>query len=203
MYIHVYVNGGTFVSWEDGRSHTDTYIYAQHIDGDGKFLWENQGNLVSEKPGLFINVAIDNRNGLLVGYSTVQNAVVQYIDSQGNRVWGDSGVQVTNRQGNIYPGEVAVISDGFKGAFVGWSERSVGTTMGYTVFIQRLDSLGQIVFVANGIALTNDTLQNVDVNLSPDNEGPSPVFSGGSPYQPVYRFQDTISTCPRHRSSFR
>jgi hypothetical protein len=160
--------GGAFVSWEDSRLGN---IYAQHINNNGKLLWDNQGILVSEKPGLFISVAADNRNGLLVGYSTVQNAVVQYIDSQGNRVWGDSGVQVTNRQGNIYPGEVAVISDGFNGAFVGWSERSIGTTLGYTVYIQRVDSSGQIVFVANGIPLTNDTLQNVDVNLSPDKEG--------------------------------
>jgi hypothetical protein len=156
--------GGAFIAWEDGRSGIDLFVYAQHIDSTGKFLWNNQGILVSEKPGLFISVFADNRNGLLVGYSTVYDAVVQYIDSLGNRVWGDSGVQVTNRPGNIWPGEVAVTSDGNGGAFIGWSEEDV-------VYIQRVDSSGQIVFVANGIALINNSLRNRDVSLSSDNEG--------------------------------
>jgi Secretion system C-terminal sorting domain len=93
--------------------------------------------------------------------------VVQYIDSLGNIAWGDSGVQVTNRPDVIYANSVAVVSDGYGGAFVGWSER-VGD---YTVFIQRVDSSGQIVLANNGIALTNNSLRNIDVSISSDTQG--------------------------------
>ena len=178
--------GGAFVSWEDGRSGTNIEIYAQHINEQGKKLWDNQGKKVTEKPGLFINLASDDRGGLIVGYvcGGIHDVVVQYIDSLGSIAWGDSGVQVTNRPDVIYPGDVAVVSDGSGGAFVGWSERT-GTTFDYTVFIQRVDSSGQIVFATNGIALTNNTLQNVDVNLSSDNDGGvliswASLVSGGS-----------------------
>ena len=145
--------GGAFVSWEDGRSGTNIEIYAQHINEKGKELWDNQGIKVSEKPGLFINIASDYMGGLLVGYvfGGIHDVVVQYIDSLGTPVWGDSGVQVTNRPGNVYSNDVAVVTDGYGGAFVGWSEELV-------IYIQRVDSLGQIVFATNGITLTNNSL---------------------------------------------
>ena len=64
---------------------------------------------------------------------------------------GGQRCTITNRPGNVYSNDVAVVTDGYGGAFVGWSEELV-------IYIQRVDSLGQIVFATNGITLTNNSL---------------------------------------------
>lgn len=53
--------GGAFIAWEDNRSGTTTDIYAQHINKQGKKIWDNQGIKVAEYGGLFINIASDNK----------------------------------------------------------------------------------------------------------------------------------------------
>lgn len=191
--------GGAFISWEDGRSGVDVDVYAQHINKLGEKLWDNKGIKVGEYGGLFINIASDQKGGLIVGWVAggLYDVIIQYIDSLGNRVWGDSGVQVTNRERYIYANDVAVTSDGRGGAFVGWSER-IGGTFEYTVFIQKVDSTGKIAFETNGIALTNNSLQNVGVSLSSDNNEDvliswSSLVPSGS-LDTSYKFVQRVST---------
>lgn len=198
--------GGAFIAWEDNRSGTTTDIYAQHINKQGKKIWDNQGIKVAEYGGLFINIASDNKGGLIAGWVSggIHDVIVQYIDSLGTRVWRDSGVQVTNRPGNVYSNDVAVVTDGYGGAFVGWSEELV-------IYIQRVDSLGQIVFATNGIALTNNSLRNIDVSISSDTQGGaiiswSSLVSAGS-LDTSYKYVQRVSATgdllwgPGHRNN--
>ncbi len=120
----------------------------------------------------------------------VHDVVIQYLDSIGSRIWGDNGVQVSNRPGNVYSNDVAVVTDGYGGAFVGWSEELV-------IYIQRVDSLGQIVFATNGIALTNNSLRNIDVSISSDTQGGaiiswSSLVSAGS-LDTSYKYAQRVS----------
>jgi hypothetical protein len=49
--------GGAFIAWEDSRSDTSTYVYAQRINPRGESLWEAGGVRIAETPGLFISLA--------------------------------------------------------------------------------------------------------------------------------------------------
>ena len=128
----------------------------KRINKEGKFLWQTNGIKASDRGGLFISINPDNRNGLLLGWSTVYDAYVQRLDGFGNRMWGDSGVQVTNRPGSVRPNDVEIISDGAGGAIVAWSE---GEYPQEQIYAQRVDSLGKICWSKNGILLSGTTLE--------------------------------------------
>ncbi|MBU2445504.1 MAG: T9SS type A sorting domain-containing protein, partial [Bacteroidetes bacterium] len=139
--------GGAFIAWEDARG-DNLYPYVQRIGKDGKELWTTNGIKASEQGGLFISIANDKRGGVILGWSSVENAFVQRLDSMGNRVWGDTGVQITNRPGTIDGGDVAVTYDGNGGAIVAWAEED-------TTYIQHIDSSGLVLWYTNGIKLSN------------------------------------------------
>lgn len=159
-------NGGGFVAWEDDRAVSNTFIYAQRVDSSGQPVWPLNGTRVAEKSGLFISIASDERDGMLVGWvhGGIYDVVVQRLDGFGNRMWGDSGVQVTNRPGNVSSNDVAVVTDGSGGAIAAWAE-------GGRVYAQRVDSAGTVRWQENGVLLSDTTFNAFGVAISTDARG--------------------------------
>jgi hypothetical protein len=137
-------------------------------------LWQSNGIKASNQAGLFISIKSDGRNGLLVGWSSVYNAFVQRLDSLGNRMWGDSGIQVTNRPGNIYPNGVSITTDGAGGTIVAWAEGSDYSHA--NTYVQRVDSNGRPLWQANGILLNDTSIHNGGPYISSDNNGGAIIF---------------------------
>ena len=154
--------GGVFIAWEDDRSLANTEIFAQYINAQGQSAWQGGGLKGAESPGLFISLALDGHGGLLLAWNgpNINNVCAQRLDSSGARIWGDSGLVVSNRSGSVYPTDVAIVSDEQAGAIVVWSQ-------GYQVLVQRIDSIGAIRWAADGVPLT-DSLRNVHVTLTSD-----------------------------------
>jgi len=146
-------SGGMFAAWEDSRpTLNDTYVFAQHVDASGNQSWPMNGVQVSDAGGLFVRMVQDERGGLIVGwisFPTILQAdpYVQRLNSLGERVWGDSGVQLSSRSGYVFTGELAVATDGAGGAIVAWIEDSL-------TYAQHVDSSGQIKWQANGVSLS-------------------------------------------------
>jgi hypothetical protein len=169
--------GGAYVAWENGQSFAN--IYAQRIDSNGQSLWQPQGIAVAEKGGLFISIANDQKGGLILGwnYGGVYYVVVQRLDGLGNRMWGDSGVQVTNRSNEVVgSNDVAIISDGIGGAIVAWGQ-------GGRIYAQRVDSSGNICWQPNGVLLSDASKNAFGVAISSDKKGGAIAnwnYSGGS-----------------------
>jgi len=152
---------GAYIAWEDDRAVTQTYIYVQRINSVGQALWMINGVRAAETGGLFISLALNTDGGVLLGWSTVENAFVQRLDSLGNRMWGDNGVQVTSRPGNVSAGNVSITDDGDDGAIVAWSEGNV-------IYAQRIDSTGIVRWQTNGIPLSDSTHSGGGVALCSD-----------------------------------
>lgn len=176
--------GGAFIAWEDDRG-ANTFVYAQRVNKLGEPLWILNGVKASEMSGLHISIDKDSRGGLLLAWNalgggTEDNVFVQRLDSLGNRVWGDSGVRVTNRPGTVYPNDVAVVSDGSGGAIVTWTE---GSSLGGNVYTQRVDSSGQPQWEVNGILLSDSTQLAFGVAIVADTKGGAIInwnYSDGS-----------------------
>ncbi|MBU2446679.1 MAG: T9SS type A sorting domain-containing protein [Bacteroidetes bacterium] len=161
--------GGAFIAWEDARG-DNLYLYVQRIGKDGREFWTTNGIKASEQGGLFISLSSDKRGGVILGWSSVKNAFVQRLDSMGNRIWGDIGVQVTNRPGNIDNSDVDVTYDGNGGAIVVWAEED-------TVYTQHIDSSGAILWVNDGIRLSSPYEKvSGGIGISSDLSGGAIVF---------------------------
>lgn len=170
-------NGGAFVAWE-GPKDGNTFVYVQRINKNGDELWRKTGVIASEVGGLFISMAQNEKGGVLLGWSTVQNVFLQRLDSLGSRVWSDSGVQVTNRVGTVYPGAVSVTRDGGGGAIVVWAEGiDYNSQITYT---QRVDSSGEIRWQINGIQLSDTLYSSLQPGISSDSEGGAIINWAGS-----------------------
>jgi hypothetical protein len=164
--------GGAFIAWEDDRE-SNTFVYVQRVNRNGDALWQVDGVKAANRPGLFISIAPDGKNGVLIGWNFIESVskddvALQCLDSLGNRVWGDSGVQVTNRPGNINNNDVVVISDQSGGAIVAWAE---GTYPNYRVYAQRVDSSGSIRWQQNGVLMSDSSLDAYGVGISSDMKG--------------------------------
>lgn len=159
-------NEGAFIAWEDDRSVTNTFVYAQRVSRNGLALWETNGVKVSERSGLFISIANDEHGGLLIGWISggVYDVFVQRLDNSGTRMWGDSGVQVTNRAGNISSNDVRVTPDGVGGAIVAWAEAG-------RIYVQRVDAMGETRWETNGLLLSDTTKSAAAVGISSDTRG--------------------------------
>jgi len=175
--------GGAYIAWEDDRD-GNTFIYAQRINANGELMWKPNGVKVAEKGGLFISLDRDVKNGLLVGWNylngdLMDDVCVQRLNNSGNRVWADSGIQVSNRTGTVFSGDVIVRNDEHGGLYVCWSEGE--DNLMPQIYIQRVDSLGQIVFQSNGISLTNNGKQNSSLNIGNAQFGSLIINWGTSP----------------------
>ncbi|MEX2189251.1 MAG: T9SS type A sorting domain-containing protein [Bacteroidota bacterium] len=163
--------GGAYVAWEDSRSLTSTHIYSQRINRYGESLWQVNGVRVAEVGGLFISLADDKRGGLLIAWNSFvgdsSDVHVQRLDSLGNRVWPDSGVRISNRPAFVSANDVAVIEDGRGGGFVAWSE---GESTYEKVYTQRIDSVGKVLWSANGIEIS-DSVRSLHPVVSSDLNG--------------------------------
>jgi hypothetical protein len=169
---------GAYVAWEDDRSTTDTYAYAQHLDADGHSLWTPGGVKVSDRGGLFISICRSPDDGLLVAWigGGVEDVVIQKLNRSGSREWGDSGVFLARGPGRVAGNDVVVESDGSGGAIVVWSKSGV-------IYTQRLDNLGRTLWGSSALRLSDST-RNISVGVSTD-KASGAVFSWMSQDQHV------------------
>lgn len=161
--------GGFFIAWEDSRSGVNVFIYVQHVDKDGHMAWQDGGIKAAESPGMYISLAADRSGGLIMAWNgpNINNVLLQRLDSTGARVWGDSGVRISDGVGPINANDLVVICDGVGGAIVTWSQ---GNYKQEQVFAQHIDSSGNPSWGTNGLPVS-DNMHNTDVSLSPDLQG--------------------------------
>lgn len=92
--------GGCVLAWasRDGSRQ----LYAQRLDSNGNRLWGNDGVVASTNFAHWsnseISICTDSTNGAIIAWHYTQNnnAYIQRVDSSGNRLWGDTGIQLGN-----------------------------------------------------------------------------------------------------------
>lgn len=147
--------GGAVAAWEDGRD--EAKIYAQRVDSTGRVLWRQNGvsmctDCISGWLTACFAIATDGLEGAIVGWSDytegrASDLYVQRVDFRGYTLWGDRGVPVAaTPEGN---GRPWILADARGGAILSWLDDRD------SVFIQRLDSEGQVYWEENGRALSD------------------------------------------------
>ncbi len=98
-------DGSVIIVWTGYESLVkNTIVYAQKINQDGELLWSN--DVVYNNPDIrlqgYSNVISDGNGGIIIvsragedsSLSNTHSIYAQHIDSQGNLLWGESGLQI-------------------------------------------------------------------------------------------------------------
>ena len=111
--------------------------------------------------GSAIFVWSDTRYGM-------RNVFAQKVDKHGNYKWGDSsGAAITDLPGRQE--DPVAIEDGSGGAFIAWVDYRFDDSG--DIFIQHVDDSGRVLMDSNGVALAQQTGQQISINMSTDSLG--------------------------------
>jgi len=119
-------SGGAYVTWWN-RKTGDHNIYAQHIGGDGKMLWQENGITVcsASRNQQWADIIPDGSGGAIIAWQDSRGSdndiYIQNIKSDGSAAWNSDGILVTGAGGaQNFPG---LSGDGLGGAYVVWMDK--------------------------------------------------------------------------------
>ena len=145
--------GGAIIAWQDDRS-GNVDIYSQNVDAGGNTLWAADGVAVSAAPGNRWNSRLvgDGDGGAIVAWEDDRSGngdiYTQRVDSTGNTMWTAAGVAVCAAAGDQFT--PVITTDDRGGAIITWEDVRSGTTS--DIYAQRVDSIGDILWTADGVA---------------------------------------------------
>ncbi len=147
--------GGAYVAWlSEGNYH----IYLQRLDVYGNPQLITGGMLVSDAPNsswiavYHMNLVVDQQDNAIISSVDTRSGnwevYIYKIDSQGNQLWGDSGLALSSSGGdNISPRLLVEPSD--NSVVVSWSDNFT------SLRFQRIGPDGQLLWGNNGIAVSS------------------------------------------------
>jgi len=154
------------IVWEDDRNERTITIYSQKVNWEGESLWDREGvqcadpihdNFDDEDP----LICTDGAGGAIFTWQTFPHdsyadVLAQRLDANGNRLWGDQGIQLTRADENeigYTPREI--VSDNENGAVIVYACNNRETGNDY--YIQRVNGEGEALWgeEEGGITLVN------------------------------------------------
>lgn len=148
--------GGAILVWQDERSGSTDWddIYCQRIDSDGNVLWNPVGVPLCTGGWLkeWARVVPDGGGGAIFSWIDWINTRIaaQRVNAVGAVMWTVNGETVRSAADNPY--EPEIVRDGSGGAIISWTDHRDW----YDAYVQRVDSLGNMLWTANGVAVTTD-----------------------------------------------
>jgi len=162
--------GGAIVTWYDGRR-GEYDIYAQRVDADGLLKWSAEGVAICTT-GSFRGtpqICTDGAGGAIVTWHDVRignsDIFAQRVDANGIMKWTGEGAPVCT---SSFADEVnpRPVSDGEGGAVIAWEDDRFSYS---SVFVQRIDSLGAIKWIVNGVAVCGADSSQANPMITSDN----------------------------------
>ncbi|MDO8715430.1 MAG: hypothetical protein Q7J73_01270 [Dehalococcoidales bacterium] len=152
-------NGGSYIAFTE---QTLKNILIQHIDDLGKPEWTvTVGTCLDNYHFKIFSDTDGNAFVIWHGNSNdISGVYAQKFDSQGRNLWKDTGVLIQNQDFNSFDWleDVTATTDGNGGAIV-VSETRSGTG---SIYVQRIDREGEIVWDSQNNRITNNANQGVE-----------------------------------------
>jgi hypothetical protein len=170
--------GGSFIIWEGYRADkTSVAVYVQRIDANGTVHsgWSLSGLAVSSTADdqSFPQIASDGNGGIIVVWQDLRNGVnydiySQRISAGGSVLWGAGGCAVSITSADKLVPQLSSVDTG--GAIITWEDyRTSGS--GGDIYAQRIDGNGAPQWVANGVAVSAKSNDQVNPLLVSDSQG--------------------------------
>ncbi|WP_337864909.1 T9SS type A sorting domain-containing protein [Ignavibacterium sp.] len=149
-------------------------IYHQLVSSELKFIWGQDGKLVTTKRGQNSNPQFDisGKNIFVTwvnNYGNDKNIYAQLFDLKGNKLWKEVGMPVIEFVGDQFGQKV--ISDNRGNFIIAWIDRRFTKQFG-NIYAQKLNAVGEIQWTENGIDLgTYRNSEKSYLNLISDEQG--------------------------------
>jgi hypothetical protein len=151
--------GGIVVAWLDYSTSVYPNIFAQRLDGLGNVLWSQNGIQVrtSNSDKRFQNIIKVGNGEFILSWnesipSNDWDLRTQKIDTSGNIKWNSEGIIACSSDVSFNPS--AMTFDNNNALIIGWEDTRV-TGVGSTIYCQKLDLNGNILWQQNGIAVSS------------------------------------------------
>jgi len=149
-------DGGAIAIWvhlAEGEKSDGLNLYAQRIGANGEFLWEEAGVPIGDKTSLQRSqfepcVISDGSGGVIIFWEHgVKTIWAQRLDSRGNPLWAESGIEIVQATGSdvIY---YDAVGDGSGGAGLVWNDNRI-------LRAQNLDADGKKLWEDEGVKVSN------------------------------------------------
>jgi len=172
---------GFIIVWADGRSSSMQYdVYAQRVRAEGEVSWQPDGMpvIVAEGNQIGPRIVSDETGGAIIAWSGYRgqngyDVFAQRLDSNGDLLWLNSGITVTEGTNDQYL--LNLVPDGVGGAFAIWEDwpEQIGgdvTQVDVNIFAQHLDNAGNLLWSSPVTLTTAPRLQYVS-DVAPDVDG--------------------------------
>ena len=182
-------NGGAIFTWNDNRSPGGTKydIFAQGVNANGTLKWSEVAVCTNDKQQLNPAITSDGSGGAIITWKDTRNITnsgdiltdtsatdiyAQRIGSNGAVKWAADGVGICfARRSQESP---AIISDGIGGAIITWQDvrdENNAHPLNGDIYAQRINTNGLVQWSSNGIAICNDTDNQLYQHITSDESG--------------------------------
>jgi len=166
-------SGRCITTWIDGRTPGAFAVYANRIAGDATLLWGSAGVAVSSLGSYcsIVDLVSDGSGGTIMAWQETRAGVNSYlfsqrVDSLGNTLWTQYGVQICSPAGHQYTPMIA--SDGAGGAIIAWYDDR-GTD--HDIYAQRINSSGIVQWTTDGVLLCSAAGNQQNEGIVADGNG--------------------------------
>jgi hypothetical protein len=166
---------GAIVAWSDPLKNGGD-IYAQRVNSFGNTLWANNGIPICSASGSQRGAVVisDGQGGAVFAWQDFRNGhyniFAQKVNGSGVKQWESSGVTVCS---NAYSqSQLGIISDGSTGVIISWQD----TRSTKSIYAQRLDSSGAVLWTSNGILVCDSGACDYPV-IAADSQGGGAIVS--------------------------
>ena len=150
--------GGAYIVFEKQNATNYRWeVWMQRINGNGNTLWQPGGVKLSQTTGEFLNPRMqkDGKGGAIVTWQDFRNGIdydvyAQRVGPSGNLLWGNTAKKVCSANGGQTNPKIDPDSAS-GGAIISWTDIRNG--IDYDIYAQKLDSLGNLLWGANGAAV--------------------------------------------------
>lgn len=164
--------GGAIMTWTDQRAVTENNVYAQRVDHDGNFVWQDQGVSVCLAPQnqRGPTITTDGANGAIITWADGRGGdldiYARRVSAAGDTLWDVYGVAVcTANNVQDWP---EITSDGFGGAIITWYDIRISN---YDIYTQRVDADGNVLWPVDGALVCGYDSPQREPRIVPDGYG--------------------------------
>ncbi len=173
LHMATDLGAGAVIAWDESRILANAYdIYASRVLANGAVAWAVNGSIVCSSPAnqTYSQLCSDGTGGAIIAFNDDRNGnsdiYAQRTNSSGAPQWGASGVPVCAN--TLAQDQAQVVSDGFGGALIAWSDYRSSTS---DVYCQRVYPDGGAAWTLDGVGVCTATgSQEVPV-IASDGQG--------------------------------